>query len=344
MKNKSHIAKQWTSGLLLAALPFLSMNIAHGLDFDNIPTAGQAVLEDRYPSREVAFDQGVTGLPDIVYAIMPGFQPLKLDLYLPPESGDADARYPVVLVIHGGGWTSGHSRHSGAFADWPGTLAALAADGYVVASINYRLNGEAPFPAAIQDVKSSILFLRANAEQYRIDPARMVTWGGSAGGQLAALAAVSCGVDALASDADIPGLDNAVQVSDCVQGAVVWYGVFDFTSLVSEQAAAQSPVAAYLDCAEVCPEENVILASPIALLDADDPSFLLVHGTEDSVVPSWQSENFQAKAEDLGVSSELILIPGVNHSFVGETEAATREASLSALRASVEFIQDLIGK
>jgi acetyl esterase/lipase len=96
----------------------------------------------------------VSGLPDLVYSTLSGFRPLTLDLYVPanPVSGGA----PVIIYVHGGGWMSGHTRHSGAFENWPGVLASLAGRGYVVASLNYRLSSEAPSPAAEQDVKSAV--------------------------------------------------------------------------------------------------------------------------------------------------------------------------------------------
>src|SRR6185312_15847831 len=81
--------------------------------------------------------------------------------------------------------------------DWPGVLASVAGRGYVVASVEYRLSGEARFPAAIQDVKAAIRWLRTHASQYGIEPRRAVIWGGSAGGQLAALAGTTCGIAAL---------------------------------------------------------------------------------------------------------------------------------------------------
>ena len=123
---------------------------------------------------------GVVGLADVTYAVIPGFRPLRLDLYLAP--GATNKPHPLVIFVHGGGWQSGHTRHSGAFADWPGVLASLAAKGYVVASVEYRLSGEARFPAAIQDVKSAIRYLRVHSSEYGIDPARAVIWGGSAAG------------------------------------------------------------------------------------------------------------------------------------------------------------------
>jgi acetyl esterase/lipase len=149
-------------------------------------------LGDHYPSRTISFPSAVTGLADVTYSNIPGFRPLTLDIYLPSKSGNRAAPAPLVLYIHGGGWTNGHSRQSGAFDDWPKVLASLAARGYVVASLNYRLSAEAPFPAAIQDVKSAIRFLWSRSSEYGIDPSKAIVWGGSAGGHLAALAATTC--------------------------------------------------------------------------------------------------------------------------------------------------------
>src|SRR4051812_14686555 len=185
---------------ILAGLAVLTL--ANGLALGDAPSTdsepaigAKAVLEDRYPERRVAFPGGVTGLPDLVYSTVAGFRPLTLDLYLPPESVSGGA--PVIIYVHGGGWTSGHTRHSGAFENWPGVLASLAGRGYVVASLSYRLSGEAPSPAAEQDVKSAVRWLRGNAARFGVDKRHIGIWGGSAGGQLAALAGTSCGVPAL---------------------------------------------------------------------------------------------------------------------------------------------------
>jgi acetyl esterase/lipase len=190
----------------------VALGFASGIAFADAPPASEepaigtkAVLEDRYPERRIAFPGGVTGLPDLTYSTLSGFRPLTLDLYLPasPPSGGA----PVIIYVHGGGWTSGHTRHSGAFENWPGVLASLAGRGYVVASLNYRLSAEAPSPAAEQDIKSAVRWLRANAARFSVDKRRIGIWGGSAGGQLAALAGTSCGVSALeppAADAKAP--------------------------------------------------------------------------------------------------------------------------------------------
>ena len=111
----------------------------------------------------------------------------RLDLYLPRQG---QTPYPVVLAIHGGGFISGDK------ADGQVTpvLESLRR-GYAVAAVNYRLSGEATFPAAINDVKAAIRWLRAHAGEYQLDPARFAAWGESAGGNLAALAGTSGDVD-----------------------------------------------------------------------------------------------------------------------------------------------------
>jgi carboxylesterase type B len=178
--------------------------------------SGQVVVGDAYPPRHIGFPGGVTGFPDLVYETVPGFRPLHLDLYRPADGPDKTL-HPFVVYVHGGGWMGGHTRQSGAFTRWPDVLAALAARGYVVASIEYRLSSEARFPAAQQDVKAAIRWLRSQALTYHIDKTRGLIWGASAGGQLAALTATSCGVATL----DPVG---APAESDCVQGAVtrIW--------------------------------------------------------------------------------------------------------------------------
>lgn len=316
-------------------------------------TEAHAVLEDRYPVRRTPFPGGVVGLADLTYAAIPGFRPLRLDLYLAPDG--TNTAHPLVIFVHGGGWQSGHTRHSGAFADWPGVLASLAAKGYVVASVEYRLSGEARFPGAIQDVKSAVRWLRTHASEYGIDPARAVIWGGSAGGQLAALAATSCGVAELepAQTASPPGARRPTPptASDCVQGLIAWYGVFDFTTLSRQSAAvggregsdANSPTNRYLGCTSSDCEKVEKAASAASYVDSKDPPALLIHGSDDHTVPTQQSRDFLALLHSKGVAAQLIEIPGVDHSFIGKTPQATRAASLEALQSSFEFIDKTIG-
>src|SRR6185312_9891884 len=107
-----------------------------------------------------------------------------------------------------------------AYLDWPKVLASIAAQGFVVTSVSYRFSKEASSPAAIQDVKAAIRWLRANAAKYHLDPDRGMTWGQSAGGQLAALAAVTCGVKALDPPARVdPNAPNVEVSASAPKGA-----------------------------------------------------------------------------------------------------------------------------
>ncbi|HEU4625020.1 MAG TPA: alpha/beta hydrolase [Steroidobacteraceae bacterium] len=305
--------------------------------------ANAPVLDDRYPERRVSFPGDVVGLPDLAYASLVGYRPLILDLYKPSKPTQP---LPLVIYLHGGGWQAGHTRHSGAFEDWPGVLASIAARGYVVASVEYRLSGEAPFPAAVQDVKAAIRWLRTRARDFGIDKERAVVWGGSAGGQLAALVGATCGVGALEpaavnqrpepGRAGTPASQSqtaAVAESDCVQGVVAWYGVFDFSSPRGDAEYR------YLGCGPgKCSAATLASAGAITYVDAKDPPVLMIHGVDDHTVPIAQSRSYLAALRAKGVKGELVEIPGVDHSFIGESPKATREASLRALNQTLAFI------
>ena len=302
------------------------------------------ISDDNYPERKVAFPGGVTGLPDLTYETLSGYRPMKLDLYLPPASF-AGPR-PFVIYIHGGGWANGIPRTAAVFANWPDVLASFAARGYVTASVSYRFQNEAPFPAAIQDVKAAIRWLHSNAENYNIDTTRGMTWGSSAGGQLAALAAVSCGVAALDPPVTAAGAAPAnanvekntagpldAAASNCVQGAVGWYGVYDFETLGKGVAPGSPPLhlpSRYLDCgSEPCTAEKLRFASPVAYVDEKAPPILLIQGTDDHTVSPAQSPEFYEALRAKGAKVELMMLPGIDHSYIGATPEATREAALT---------------
>jgi acetyl esterase/lipase len=329
--------------LMILAATWLSTSISAAALVLDVPVDARPVLEDRFPQPSVAFGSDVESMPDLVYSVPAGFRPLRLDLYRPRNAGSIAGGLPLVVYVHGGGWQAGHTRHSGAFANWPGVLALLASKGYVVASIEYRLSGEARFPAAIQDVKTSIRWLRSKSTQFGIDPTRAIIWGGSAGGQLAALAATSCKLDVLTPDLQSP---LAAQ-SDCVQGFVTWYGIFDFVNAPlsgpAEQSAS-SAVGKYLGCAISDCRSAAELASPVSHLDKDDPPALLIHGDLDKVVPVAQSQLFHEALQSRKVAAKLLVIKGVDHSFVGVDAEATRRASLQALTATFEFIDATVGR
>jgi len=299
----------------------------------DFPVGNEAVLADNYPARQVAFPKGITGYPDVVYSVLPGFRPLVVDIYTRSGSG---ARRPLVLFIHGGGWNSGHTRHSGALANFPAALALLASEGFVVASLEYRLTNEASYPAQLQDARAALRFLKANAAKYGIDPSRTGVWGGSAGGHLAALAALTCGEDRFDPAPAPPG-------SECVQAAVIWYAPFDFATMLARAPAGDDAMNALLRCKPAeCTRAQVADASPAAHVDAGDPPFLLIHGESDAVVPVDQSRDAEKAFKAAGVRVEAIYFPGAGHSFVAATPEATRSATIEATNATFDFFHQTL--
>ncbi len=322
--------------------------------------ADHVVLEDMYPEARVMFPNGVVGLPNVTYADFVGYQPLRLDIYLPPNDTPGST-HPLVMYIHGGGWFAGHARQSGAFSNWPAALASIAARGYVVTSVNYRLSGEAPFPAAEQDIKTALRWLRAHADEYGIDKSKALVWGASAGGHLAALTAVSCGVKTLEpslaemqtkqTDVSHPASQQSIpeeaQESDCVQGAITWYGVFDFTSITAQRAKpagagrppADDAVGRFLGCGDrPCTENALKAASPVTYISAKTPPMQIVCGSKDTTVPPAQSKEFYKRLKEAGVPATLTVIPGANHSFIGPDGAGTKADSIKAFDMAVNFI------
>lgn len=325
--------------LNLALLLALAGSPAQAAVTSAVRIGAKPATVDAYPPRKTAFAGGVTGLADVTYAARLGFRPLKLDLYLPPDRFKGPR--PVVVFVHGGAWGLGSPRTTGAFEDFPAVLASFSARGYVVAALTYRFFYEAPFPAAEQDVKTAVRWLRANAADYKVDKTRIVTWGVSSGAQLATLTAAACGVAALAP----PG---PAAESDCVQGAVSWYGIFDFAMDFADRSAVLAPGASprienpYIACSP-CTAEQFRFPSVAPYLDAGDPPMLLIHGDADRSIPAHQSQAFDAALRAAGVKSELLIIPGVDHSLIGPTPEATRAATLQALTRTESFIDGLIG-
>ena len=247
-----------------------------------------------------------------------------------------ETRRPLVVFVHGGGWWTANQRAASAFLDFPAVLANLAQRGYVVASIEYRLSGEASFPAQLLDVREAVRFLRANAARFGIDPAKVALWGMSAGAQLAALDAVTCGAPSGDSPNSKPGGE-----SDCVQGFVGWFGPYDLDAYVRESKNDTS-VRALLRCgAGACAPAVLADASPIRFVDGKDPPVLLIHGSADIQVSPAQSQAFSERLRTAGVPVELLLIADVGHGFIGTTPATTRDASRQALSATFDFFDRL---
>ena len=246
------------------------------------------VPRPQYQPPPLSFADGVTATFDIPYATLPGFRPLTLDLYTPRAQ---TVPAPMVVFVHGDSWNNGDSRTARAFSDFPRALAALAAQGYVVASINYRFSAEAHFPAAVQDAKLAVRWLRAHAANYNIDTTRVAIWGEEAGGQVAGLVGTGCGVSSLEPEG--PRADNTTP-SDCVQAVIDWHGISDLAGMIVDENGKPLPaptsVGAYLGCEPAsCEPGTVRSASPISYIGPNTPPFLIQHGSH-KTVPLAQSQ------------------------------------------------------
>ncbi len=255
---------------------------------------------------------------NLVYAS--GSNSQKLDLYL-PETGGA---FPLVIWIHGGGWQSGDKAQ---FANTT-MFKALISRGYAVASINYRLSGEAKFPAQIYDVKSAVRWLRANATFYKLNSTRFGAWGSSAGGHLTALLATSGGVASL--EDLVTG--NSTQ-SSRVQVAVDWFGPANLL-LMEEMAQSHgcltrsnqpnSPESQFMGFALQTLPLQTLAASPVSYVSADDPPMYIQHGKLDCTVSYLQSQLMYDSLLPLKSSGEVMLKLFENSGHGGnEFEAAS---------------------
>ena len=197
-----------------------------------------------------------------------------------------DGPFPAIFAIHGGGFMFGDKVGGGNNT----IIEAGLRRGYVVVAVGYRLSGEAQFPAAADDVLSAISFIRENAEAYRVDPNRFVSWGGSAGGNLSALA----------------GTKGDRELGTNVQVAIDWFGPILFDQVDSQfdvlgiepklgaTSSVSSPESKYLGQTVGSPEAAslILAASPQTYISADDAAFFIQHGSADANVPVLQSQYF----------------------------------------------------
>ena len=236
---------------------------------------------------------------DLIYASTPQKQ-LALDLYVP----DGVSRPPLVVWIHGGAWRAGTRAKPPALY--------LAAQGYAVASISYRLTQEAIFPAQIHDCKAAIRWLRAHASKYGYDATRIGVWGASAGGHLAALLGTSGGVKELEGDLGHPDQSSAVQA------VVDFFGPTDLPRMSKfpgkmDHDAPDSPESQLLGGPVQQNKDEAAVANPITYVTRNDPPFLILHGDKDPLVPLNQSELLEAALNRAGVPVTFRVLPGAGH-------------------------------
>lgn len=250
---------------------------------------------------------------DLAYATVSPAQ--RLDLYWPSEGAGP---FPLIVSIHGGAFLGGDKRD-----DQVRPMLKGLTRGYAVASLNYRLSGEACFPALIHDVKTAIRWLRSHSGDYRLDPARFAAWGGSAGGYLALMVGLT------ANQPDLADLSLGAPDESCaVQAVVDWYGPTDFLKMDSqltesglaprpgeEHSGPRSPESLLLGRTITTAPELVARANPETYIHDSAPPTLIQHGLSDPIVPYQQSVEFATKLRACAGSDqvELDLLPDAGH-------------------------------
>jgi acetyl esterase len=231
---------------------------------------------------------------------------------------DPTERAPIVVFAHGGGFNSGH--HFGAIR----YLHPLAARGYVAATITYRLSGEAPWPAAIEDAKCAVRWLRHHAHDLGGDPDRIVMAGDSAGAHLAAMMALTPGA--------YEGNGGWDDVSSEVQGAVLFYPPADMESTAARAAGqGSSELSEYFG-------DDIRAASPIHRVHAGCPPILTLTGDADTATTVDDIQRFHAQLEAVGVRHRLEVFPGAPHSFDFHPKQYRR-----CLAKILDFVEETVG-
>lgn len=267
-----------------------------------VGVVSQSFVIDR-PLKQTIGEAGTERIfRDVSYANISPTQ--VMDIYLP----EGDGPFPIVVLIHGGAFKMGDKRMETRNAE------ALVAKGYAAASINYRLSGEAKFPAQIEDCKAAVRFLRTNASKFKLNPEKIGSWGASAGGNLSAMLGTSSGI------AELEGSDlGNAGVSSKVLASVDWFGPINFL-IMDEEAkllnfsintnSETSPESQLIGKAIQSAPELVAKANPTTYISADDAAFFIQAGSMDRNIPYTQSRNFyEAVKKVLGnekVSFELL--------------------------------------
>jgi acetyl esterase/lipase len=256
---------------------------------------------------------------DVVYG-KAGDKELKLDLARPAEG---KGPFPVVVCMHGGGWRMGNKRDMRAWIQF------LAREGFVAASIGYRLAPDHTFPAQIEDCKTAVRFLRAKAANYDIDTNRFAALGYSAGGHLACLLGLT------SEKQGFEGSDHPKESSK-VSAVVDYFGPTDLTAFGKDETVQRGMMGPFIGAKFPDNPSAHEKASPIRYVSKSAPPFLIFHGTKDRIVPIEQSRLLAEKLKDFGAEVKLIEVPGEGHGWDGPAGIETTSATLKFLNEKLK--------
>ncbi len=276
MKNRIRSFHRWIS-----AVVFVSFGWA-------------AIGAELVVPKDVVFERGLE-------FANPDNQHLQLNLAR-PQSGSGP--FPAVVCIHGGGFRAGTRE------GYDSLCIKLAQQGYVAVTITYRLSPAYRFPAAVQDCKAAVRWLRAHAAQYQVDPERIGATGGSAGGHLALFLGVTAGVKEFEGEGN---LDQSSQVTAVVN----FYGPTDFTQSYGKSVDAHEVLPLFFGGNLEQKRREHVVGSPLNWVTPKAAPTLTIHGTEDKYVAYEQAGWLVDRLKASSVDAPLLTLSGAGHGFKG---------------------------
>ena len=286
-------------------------------------SAGALVIVAMSLSAQQSFEKTA----DISYGIVDGHD-LKLDLYLPTDV----ANPPLLVWVHGGAWRGGSKDRL--------MTTEFVEQGYAMASVEFRLSGDAMFPAQIHDIKAAIRFLRGNAATFGYDASRVGILGSSSGGHLVALVGTTNGHDKLEG-----AVGDYLDQSSDVQAVVSYFGASNLTTILHQSTphglSVRVPALDLLIGGQ--PEDKhelARLASPVFHVDETDPPLLMLHGDQDPQMPINQSHELHNAYKEQGMPVQFEVIHGAAHGGAQFSDEKRNALVKTFLDKQLRFLPD----
>lgn len=273
---------------------------------------------------------GYSVKPNITYAVASNME-LKLDLYLPRDNGK---RTPTLVYFHGGGWVDGSKERSVLL------LMPYLQLGWAVVNVEYRLAKTAPAPAAVEDARCALRWVQSAAAAHRFDTGALVVAGDSAGGQLALAAAMlpaDSRFDRRCSASDSNRWNSATRAPMHVAAVINWFGVTDMNAMLEGPHTRHFAIEWFGSALDREPLATAI--SPVAMVRADVPPVISVHGSADPVVPYAQATALHAALDRAGVRNELVTVAGGNHGGFTHAQVVMANARIRAFLAKLGLMR-----